>query len=50
MGARALSIRVHPAAAAALVLCFTTHYAADRRIPGKGLLERITTKTGKGGF
>ncbi|WP_234340763.1 hypothetical protein [Streptomyces sp. NRRL F-5630] len=29
---------------------FTTHYAADRRVPGKGLLEKIATKTGKGGF
>ncbi|MEU9298472.1 hypothetical protein [Streptomyces sp. NPDC048266] len=29
---------------------FTTHYAADRRVPGKGLLERIATKTAKGGF
>ncbi|MEV5383016.1 hypothetical protein [Streptomyces sp. NPDC052721] len=50
-GARALGIRVHPAAgAAALAISFGTHYAADRRIPGKGLLERIATKTGKGGF
>ncbi|MFD5848205.1 hypothetical protein [Streptomyces chartreusis] len=50
-GARALGIRVHPAAAAAaLVISFGTHYAADRRVPGKGLLERIATKTGKGGF
>ncbi|MET8724100.1 hypothetical protein [Streptomyces misionensis] len=51
LGARALGIRVHPgAAAAALALSFGTHYAADRRVPGKGLLERIATKTGKGGF
>jgi len=50
-GARALGIRVHPAAAAAaLAISFTTHYAADRRVPGKNLLERIATKTGKGGF
>lgn len=36
-GARALGIRVHPAAAAAaLALSFGTHYAADRRVPGKG--------------
>ncbi|MGW7318298.1 hypothetical protein [Streptomyces sp. NPDC054865] len=50
-GARALGIRVHPAAAAAaLALSFGTHYAADRRTPGKGLLEKIATKTGKGGF
>ncbi len=50
-GARALGIRVHPAAAAAaLAISFGTHYAADRRVPGKGLLERIATKTGKGGF
>ncbi|MEW2289647.1 hypothetical protein [Streptomyces sp. NPDC047841] len=50
-GARALGIRVHPAAAvAALAISFGTHYAADRRVPGKGLLERIATRTGKGGF
>lgn len=50
-GARALGIRVHPAAAAAaLALSFGTHYAADRRVPGKGLLEKIATQTGKGGF
>ncbi len=50
-GARALGIKVHPAAAvAALAISFTTHYAADRRVPGKGLLEKIATKTGKGGF
>ncbi|WP_327328733.1 hypothetical protein OG735_41445 (plasmid) [Streptomyces sp. NBC_01210] len=50
-GARALGIRVHPAAAAAaLAISFGTHYAADRRVPGKGLLEKIATKTGKGGF
>ncbi|WP_333746245.1 hypothetical protein [Streptomyces sp. IBSBF 2950] len=50
-GARALGIRVHPgAAAAALAVSFGTHYAADRRVPGKGLLEKIATRTGKGGF
>ena len=50
-GARALGIKVHPAgAAAALAISFTTHYAADRRVPGKGLLEKIATKTGNGGF
>ncbi|WP_331719994.1 hypothetical protein [Streptomyces sp. NBC_00147] len=50
-GARALGIKVHPvAAAAALAVSFGTHYAADRRVPGKGLLETIATKTGKGGF
>nr|WP_240798392.1 hypothetical protein [Streptomyces sp. S501] len=50
-GARALGIRIHPAAAAAaLALSFATHYAADRRVPGKGLLEKLATKTGKGGF
>ncbi|MFE5560293.1 hypothetical protein [Streptomyces sp. NPDC056544] len=50
-GARALGIRVHPvAAAAALALSFGTHYAADRRVPGKGLLEKLAVRTGKGGF
>ncbi|MGC2997132.1 hypothetical protein ACPF8X_01675 [Streptomyces sp. G35A] len=50
-GARALGIRVHPvAAAAALAVSFGTHYAADRRVPGKGLLEKIATKTGKTNF
>ncbi|MGW5679042.1 hypothetical protein ACWEV4_28860 [Streptomyces sp. NPDC003860] len=50
-GARALGIKVHPvAAAAALAVSFGTHYAADRRVPGKGLLETIATTTGKGGF
>lgn len=50
-GARALGIRVHPAAGAAgLAVSFATHYAADRRIPGEGLLERIATATGKAGF
>ncbi|MGY1583177.1 hypothetical protein [Streptomyces sp. MN13] len=44
-----LGIRVHPAAvAAALAISFGTDYAADRRIPGKALLERIATKTDKG--
>ncbi|MFJ3883051.1 hypothetical protein ACIPW5_37095 [Streptomyces sp. NPDC090077] len=51
LGARALGIRVHPAAAAAaLALSFSTHYAADRRVPGKSLLEMLADKTGKGGF
>ncbi|MFE5550223.1 hypothetical protein ACFQ71_41765 [Streptomyces sp. NPDC056534] len=51
LGARALGIRVHPAAAAAaLAVSFSTHYAADRRVPAKGLLEKIATKTGRGGF
>ncbi|WP_329595884.1 hypothetical protein OG195_44765 (plasmid) [Streptomyces sp. NBC_01362] len=51
VGARALGIRVHPAAAAAaLAVSFGTHYAADRRVPGKGLLEKIATKTGKSSF
>ncbi|MFI6881139.1 hypothetical protein ACIBL6_47615 [Streptomyces sp. NPDC050400] len=51
VGARALGIRVHPAAAAAaLAVSFGTHYAADRRVPGTGLLENIATRTGKGGF
>ncbi|MFI8191986.1 hypothetical protein ACIF8T_24895 [Streptomyces sp. NPDC085946] len=50
-GARVLGIRVHPgAAAAALAVSFSTHYAADRRVPGKGLLEKIATKTGKTNF
>ncbi|MFJ9855290.1 hypothetical protein [Streptomyces sp. NPDC101150] len=50
-GARALGIRVHPAAAvAALAVSFGTHYVADRRVPGKGLLEKIATRTGKGDF
>ncbi len=51
LGARALGIRVHPGAAtAALALSFTTHYIADRRVPGKGVLEKLAAKTGKGGF
>ncbi|MER5757724.1 hypothetical protein [Streptomyces sp. NPDC002082] len=50
-GARALGIRVNPAAAAAaLAVSFGTHYAADRRVPGKGLMENLATKTGTGGF
>ncbi|MET7695250.1 hypothetical protein ABZT06_46420 [Streptomyces sp. NPDC005483] len=41
----------HPgAAAAALALSLGTHYIADRRVPGEGVLEKIATKTGKGGF
>ncbi len=35
---------------AALAISFGTHYAADRRVPGEGLLEKLATKTGKGGF
>ncbi|MEU5053563.1 hypothetical protein [Streptomyces sp. NPDC021096] len=51
LGARALGIRVHPgAAAAALALSLGTHYAADRRVPGKGVLEKLATQTGKEGF
>lgn len=50
-GARALGIRVHPAAAAAaLAVSFGTHYAADRRVPGHGLLEKLAAKTGKSDF
>ncbi|WP_018569241.1 hypothetical protein [Streptomyces sp. PsTaAH-124] len=50
-GARALGIRVRPgAAAAALALSFGTHYIADRRIPGHGLLEKLADKTGKSNF
>jgi hypothetical protein len=51
LGARALGIRVHRgAAAAALAVSFSTHYIADRRVPGHGVLEKIATKTGKEGF
>ncbi|MFE2245407.1 hypothetical protein [Streptomyces lavendulae] len=51
LGARALGIRLHPVAAAtALAVSFGTHYAADRRVLGKGLLEKLADKTGKGGF
>ncbi|GAA3250276.1 hypothetical protein [Streptomyces lavendulae] len=51
LGARALGIRLHPVAAAtALAVSFGTHYAADRRVLGKGLLEKVADKTGKGGF
>ncbi|MFC9431642.1 hypothetical protein [Streptomyces sp. NPDC056987] len=51
LGSRALGIRVHPgAAAAALALSFGTHYIADRRVPGKGVLEKIAYKTGKADF
>ncbi|MFC8593080.1 hypothetical protein [Streptomyces atroolivaceus] len=46
-GAHALGIRVH---SAALAVSFGTHYAADRRVPAKGLLEKIATRTGSGGF
>lgn len=51
LGARALVIRAHPgAAAAALALSFGTHYIADRRVPGHGLLEKLADKTGKTNF
>ncbi|GGY12934.1 hypothetical protein GCM10010358_76630 [Streptomyces minutiscleroticus] len=51
LGARALGIRVHPgAAAAALALSFGTHYIADRRVPGHGVLEKLADKTGKTNF
>lgn len=51
LGARALGIRVHPgAAAAALALSFGTHYIADRRVPGHGVLEKLADKTGKTSF
>ncbi|GGN46273.1 hypothetical protein [Streptomyces fuscichromogenes] len=51
LGARALGIRVHPgAAAAALALSFGTHYAADRRVPGHGILEKLAAKRGKTDF
>lgn len=51
LGARALGIRVHPGAAvAALAVSGVTHYIADRRVPGKGVLERLATRTGKEGF
>ncbi|MGW8973849.1 hypothetical protein [Streptomyces platensis] len=30
-----------------LAVSFGTYYAADRRVPGKGLLKKIATKTGK---
>lgn len=51
LGAHALGIRVHPgAAAAALTVSFATHYAADRRVPGKSLLGTLADRTGKGSF
>ncbi|MFE2512652.1 hypothetical protein ACFXC9_30155 [Streptomyces naganishii] len=51
LGARALGIKVHPgAAAAALALSFGTHYIADRRVPGKGVLEKLAARTGKTNF
>jgi hypothetical protein len=51
LGSRALGIRVHPGtAAAALALSFGTHYIADRRVPGHGLLEKLADKTGKTNF
>jgi hypothetical protein len=50
-GARVLGIRLHPgAAAAALALSLGTHYIADRRVPGHGLLEKLAGTTGKGSF
>ncbi|MEU9413570.1 hypothetical protein AB0E08_48870 [Streptomyces sp. NPDC048281] len=51
LGARALGIRVHPGAAgAALALSLGTHYAADRRPPGAGILEKLAAKIGKSDF
>ncbi|WP_369265812.1 hypothetical protein [Streptomyces harbinensis] len=51
VGTRVLGIRLHPgAAAAALALSLGTHYIADRRVPGHGVLETLAAKTGKGGF
>jgi hypothetical protein len=51
LGARALGIRVHPgAAAAALAVSGVTHYIADRRVPGKGVLEKLAGRTGKTNF
>ncbi|WP_318199204.1 hypothetical protein [Streptomyces sp. SCL15-4] len=51
LGARALGVRVRPgAAAAALALSFGTHYIADRRVPGHGVLEKLASKTGKTNF
>ncbi|MFF5809088.1 hypothetical protein [Streptomyces sp. NPDC012746] len=50
LGARALGVRLHPAAAlAGLAISGLTHYAADRRVPG-GLLQTIAERTGKGSF
>ncbi|MFB1044397.1 hypothetical protein [Streptomyces chrestomyceticus] len=47
LGARVLGIRVPPgAAAAALAVSFSTHYLADRRVPGKGVLEKLAAQTG----
>lgn len=51
LGARALGIRLHPgAAAAALAVSGVTHYIADRRVPGKGVLEKLADKAGKTTF
>ncbi|WP_405864415.1 hypothetical protein [Streptomyces sp. NBC_00005] len=50
LGARALGIRVHPGAATALALSLGTHYIADRRVPGKDVLEKLANKTGKANF
>jgi hypothetical protein len=51
LGARTLGIRLHPgAAAAALALSIGTHYIADRRVPGHGVLEKLADKAGKTSF
>jgi hypothetical protein len=51
LGARALGIRLHPgAAAAALALSCATHYIADRRVAGKGVLEKLAVASGKERF
>lgn len=51
LGARALGIRIHPAAAAAaLAVSCGTHYIADRRVPSHGVLEKLADKTGKSSF
>ncbi|MFF2571127.1 hypothetical protein [Streptomyces sp. NPDC058084] len=50
VGARALGVRLHPAAVAgALAISGFTHYAADRRVPD-GLLHQIAKKRGKERF
>jgi hypothetical protein len=49
-GSRAVGIRLHPGAvAAALAVSGTTHYIADRRVPG-GVLERLAIRFGKERF
>lgn len=51
LGTRVLGIRVHPgAAAAALAVSGVTHYLADRRVPGRGVLEKLAAKTGNTRF